>query len=159
MYEMYYSVKQQVENPQLASAMIAEKLQGSSVKQILDKILSENKGKVIYIDCWATWCGPCIAELPFSKMIEEKLKGKDIAFVYLCVDSDEKHWKSLLGYFKLGGQHYLLDKQQRSELNSIFNFSGVPNYILYDKNGLLIESNTYLRPGHSETKVKIEKLL
>jgi thiol-disulfide isomerase/thioredoxin len=159
LYEMYYSVKQQIEKPQLASAMIAEKLQGSSVKQILDKILSENKGKVIYIDCWATWCGPCRAELPFSKMLEEELKDKDIAFVYLCVDSDENNWTSQLGYFKLGGQHYLLDKQQGSELKSIFNFSGIPNYILYDKNGLLIENNSNLRPSHSKTKLEIEKLL
>jgi thiol-disulfide isomerase/thioredoxin len=159
LYRMYDSVNKQVEKPEVASAIVVDKLKGASVKQILDRILSANKGKVIYIDCWATWCGPCLHEMPFSKKLEDELKGKNIAFVYLCMDSDEKQWKSSIGYFKLGGQHYLIDKQQMSEINSIYNLSGVPNYILYDKKGLLIESNTHLRPGNNETKRKIEKLL
>jgi len=60
--------------------------------------LSDFNGKYVYIDVWATWCGPCIAEIPFLKKVEEKYEGKNIAFVSISVDvqKDFEKWKNLL---------------------------------------------------------------
>lgn len=53
--------------------------------------LKDLKGKYVYIDVWATWCGPCKAEIPHLKSLEEKYQGKNIVFVSISVDSKEDH--------------------------------------------------------------------
>ncbi len=87
----------------------------------------------------------------------KELNEKDIAFVYLCVDSDERVWKATLAKLKLGGQQYYLNKKQSADFRHTFEVEGVPFYILIDKEGNIIEKGTQLRPD--EAKDKILKLL
>jgi thiol-disulfide isomerase/thioredoxin len=155
----YETIKEQIENPKIVSDAILNKMEGTSTKELMNKVISETKGKVIYIDCWATWCAPCRSEMPNSKKMMTLLKDRDVAFVYFCVDSEEKDWKAMLGSFQLGGQQYFLDKTQSTDLRTTFNINGVPTYLLFDKNGVLIEKSTQLRPGDPDTKQKILKLL
>ena len=120
---------------------------------MINNIRSDNKGKIIYIDCWGTWCGPCRAEMPHSKKLMDELKDKNICFIYLCVDSDEKQWKASLAEFNLGGQHYFLSKQQSSDLKEIFEIQGIPYYILIDKTGTIVEKGSHLRPLSVKEKI------
>ena len=120
----------------------------------MDSILSVNKGKVIYIDCWATWCGPCKAEMPNSKVLMKQMAGKEVTFVYICIDSPEKLWKSNLSELQLEGQHYFLSDKQSNDFKKLFNVNGVPFYFLIDKNGLFVESGTHLRPGMVTNKIE-----
>jgi thiol-disulfide isomerase/thioredoxin len=156
LFKLYHQALNRLENPKLASDAILNKLKGTSLKPIIDSIISVNKGKVIYMDCWATWCGPCIAEIPNSKRLMEEYKDKDAAFIFICLDSEERNWKSVLSKYSLGGQHFLLTKNQSSYFRNAFNIKGTPQYILFDKKGNIAENET-LPPLF--IKDKIDKLL
>ncbi|NQT27372.1 redoxin family protein [candidate division KSB1 bacterium] len=157
LYDLYNKVKSSLEDPQIASDAILKKLNGSSVDQIMENIFKHNKGNIIYLDCWATWCGPCKSEMPHSKKLMDQFKNKDVSFVYLCLDSEEKAWKGCLDEFKLGGQHYFLSKQQSNDMREVFEINGVPYYILINKSETIVEKGSHLRPA--TVKEKIEKLL
>ena len=155
LYEQYTQLKERLQNPQYIADVI--EFAGSSTKQLIDTILSNNHDKVVYIDCWATWCGPCKAEMPNSKELMKKMNGKNVAFVYLCLDSQEKVWKENLSQLEIGGQHYLLNQQQSSAFRKNFGIQGIPFYILLNKNGQVAEKGSQLRPNVAE--YKIEELL
>ncbi len=155
----YEELKRQISNTQIHSDEILAKLNDTPGKALMDTILSQNKGKVIYIDFWATWCGPCIAEMPNSKKLKQKLAGQDIEFVYICLDANEKRWKLLLSQMQLDGKHYLCDEEQSKSITRAFEINGIPDYTLINKSGHIVESGSYLRPGSPETIIKIEKLL
>lgn len=156
LYRQYNAIKESIKNPKIEVEDRLKKFEGYDLKAVMDDVFANNKGKVIYVDCWATWCSPCLGELPNSKALMQEFKGKDVAFVFLCVDSQEDVWKSTISRMSLEGQHYFLSKKQSSELRFIYNIQGIPHYILYSKNGDLFERST-LRPG--EVKDKINKLL
>ena len=124
---------------------------------VLKEIIENNQEKVIYIDFWATWCGPCLMEFPNSKKLHKELKGRDVAFVYLCVKSKQNEWEEKLTEYNLGGSHYLLNDPQYDILSQQFQISGIPHYVLIDKNGTIVEKGSHLRPNI--VKEKIEKLL
>jgi len=155
--ERYQTIKSQIENPQITSDVILRKLENSSAKQIMDSIMISNKGKVIYIDFWATWCGPCMAEFPNSKALMKQMDNKDVSFIFLCLDSKEKIWKAKLDELNLSGQHYFLSKKQSDDIREAFEISGIPYYILVDKNGMIHEKGNHLIPKIA--KEKINKLL
>jgi thiol-disulfide isomerase/thioredoxin len=154
LFNLYIQTAQRLDNPKLSSDAILKKIEGTSVKLEIDKILSSNKGKVIYMDCWATWCGPCIAEMPNSKRLIESYKSKDVAFIFICVDSEEKEWKSIISKYSLAGQHFLLTKNQSIDFRQVFGIKGVPHYILFDKNGDINENGTQA-PGFIKDKLDI----
>jgi thiol-disulfide isomerase/thioredoxin len=114
---------------------------------VFEEILEINKGKVIYIDFWATWCGPCLTELPNSRKLHEELKDKNVEFVYLCVKSKVDDWKGKLIEYKLDGSHYLLTDSQYDILSQRFQISGIPHYVLIDKNGIVAKNGSQLRPN------------
>ena len=58
--------------------------------------LSDLKGKYVYIDIWATWCGPCTGELPHLKELEKKMHGKKIVFVSISCDKDKAAWEKMV---------------------------------------------------------------
>jgi len=152
--EMYLQTKKKVENPKIASDVLMKKMDRSSIKQMIDNILSSNKGKVIYLDCWATWCGPCISEMPNSKDLMKKMEGKEVAFVYLCLDSEEKTWKASVSKNQISGQNYFLTGNQSNDLRKAFDVNAVPYYFLIDKNGTVVEKGSQLRPGNVQGKIE-----
>jgi thioredoxin-related protein len=95
--------------------------------------------------------------MPNSKKLMKQMAGKEVTFVYLCLDSEEKQWRTCLDKFQLGGEHYFLTKKQSSDLKGIFEINGIPHYLLFDKNGTIVEKGSYLRPD--VVKDKIEGLL
>jgi thiol-disulfide isomerase/thioredoxin len=156
LFDEYNITKDRLKNPKIASNVIMNKLKGTSVKMAVDSIINLNRGKVIYIDCWATWCGPCLSEMPNSKLLMDEYKTKNVAFVFICLDSDEKSWKAAISKLSLTGQHFFLSKKQSTDFKSLFEINGIPHYILINKKGVISENRT-LRP--SMIKEKIDKLL
>ena len=74
-------------------------LEGKSMK------LSDLKGKVVYLDFWASWCGPCMRELPFAKKVKEHFKDKDVVFLNVSIDEDMNAWKNAVEKHSIGGIH------------------------------------------------------
>ncbi len=110
--------------------------------------LKDLAGKYVYIDCWATWCGPCRGELPHLQELEHQYKGKNIHFVSISCDQNKEAWEKMVKEEKLGGiqLHYGND-------NSFMNFyliTGIPRFILLDREGKIIKANA-TRPSDPET--------
>jgi thiol-disulfide isomerase/thioredoxin len=115
--------------------------------------LHDLKGKYVYIDVWATWCGPCIAETPYLKKIEEAYLGKNIEFVSISIDERKEYdkWKSMIKDKELGGIQLLADKAWNSDFILDYKIIGIPRFILIDPKGNII---TPKAPRPSEDKLK-----
>jgi thiol-disulfide isomerase/thioredoxin len=119
--------------------------------------LKSFRGKVVYLDIWASWCGPCRAEIPEAKKLEEEMKDKEIAFVCISVDADENAWKKIIKEKEMAGIHLLSKGNFNSEIARLYNVKGIPRYVIIDKNGNIVDSNAK-RPS-SGVKKDLEKLL
>jgi len=119
----------------------------SNEPDVLAEIIENNKGKVIYIDFWATYCGPCLSEFPNSKKLHKELIDQDVEFVYLCVNSKKENWEEKLSEYNLDGSHYLLTDSQSDILSEKFQISGIPHYVLIDKKGTVAKNGSHLRPN------------
>jgi thiol-disulfide isomerase/thioredoxin len=156
--QLIHKLKDECDHPKISSDALLKVVANSSAKQLMDSILNFNRGKVIYLDCWATWCAPCREEMPNSMELMKQMKGKDIAFVFLCINSEEVAWKATLDELKIGGQHYFLSKEQSKDIRNAFGIEGIPFYSLIDKRGMIVEKGgSHLRA--IVAKEKIEKLL
>ncbi|MBP0903568.1 TlpA family protein disulfide reductase [Mariniflexile gromovii] len=155
----YLETKNKIANPTLAKNITINNVTDKSVKNIWEKILAEGKGKVIYLDCWGTWCAPCIKELPNSKKMMENYKGKNVEFVYLSFKSDKKSWTNVLSENKLEGKHYFLNDAQSTAFANLLNINSYPTYIIIDKEGKIIRSDSSYRPLQQPTEDIINELL
>ena len=122
--------------------------------------LSDLEGKYVYIDVWATWCGPCRGEIPFLQKIEEKYHDKKIAFVSISVDEDKDHekWKKFVTDKSLGGIQLFADKNWYSEFITSFGINSIPRFILIDPKGVVLSADE-LRPSDSKLQEKLDSLL
>lgn len=103
--------------------------------------LESLKGKLVYVDVWATWCGPCKAQIPFLKQLEEKYREEDIAFVSLSIDQlkNISKWKDMIVDKQLEGIQIIADKAWRSKFVTDYVIEGIPRFILIDKDGNLMD--------------------
>ena len=103
--------------------------------------LESLKGKLVYVDVWATWCGPCKAQIPFLKQLEEKYRKEDIAFVSLSIDQlkNISKWKDMIVDKELEGIQIIADKAWRSKFVTDYVIEGIPRFILIDKDGNLMD--------------------
>lgn len=112
------------------------------------------KGRYVYIDLWASWCGPCVNEVPHLQKLEKELANKDVVFVSISLDKNEKAWKSKMKALNMHG-HQLLNMD--NSLAEALNVKGIPFFIIYDKEGFLYKSNAP-RPSDPSLKALLEKL-
>lgn len=112
----------------------------------ISEIFKKYKGKVIYIDFWASWCIPCRVEMPNAAVLKEKLKGKDVVFLYFGYNDKEKAWMKARNQFNIEGEHYLLDEKTIREADELFGINGIPHYAIIDKSGSIVSKRAE-RPG------------
>jgi thiol-disulfide isomerase/thioredoxin len=105
--------------------------------------LEDLRGKYVYIDVWATWCGPCRAEIPHLKKVEEKYHGKNIEFVSISVDVDKDHekWQKFVTDKQLGGIQLFADKNWTSDFIKAFGINSIPRFLLIDPNGKVVKAD------------------
>lgn len=105
--------------------------------------LDDLKGKYVYIDVWATWCGPCKAEIPALKSTEEKYRDKNIAFVSMSVDrkKDYDKWRTMVEEKELSGIQLFAPADWKSDFVTDYGIMGIPRFILIDPEGNIVNAN------------------
>jgi thiol-disulfide isomerase/thioredoxin len=113
--------------------------------------LDDFKGKYVYIDVWATWCGPCKAEIPFLKAVEKKYHDKNIVFVSISADKTKAHdtWKKMIQEKNLSGIQLISDADFNSGFMKDYKINAIPRFILIDPNGNIVSPNAP-RPSTDE---------
>ena len=122
--------------------------------------LTSLRGNYVYIDIWATWCAPCIAEIPDLKKIEEAFKNHKIKFVSLSIDTapNKQKWLSFVKENELQGIQLIADKDWNSGFLKAFNVQSIPRCILLGPDGRIID-NDAKRPSNPKLKAQLSELL
>lgn len=109
--------------------------------------LSDLKGKYVYIDVWATWCGPCIREIPDFKNLENKYKDKNIHFIGISIDDrmrpvyNYERWREMIIKRKIGGIQLFAEAAWNSKFTKAYGIDSIPRYILIDPEGNIVTGN------------------
>jgi thiol-disulfide isomerase/thioredoxin len=149
------------------SAMAAKKLVGKPSPTFTyenhkggTSSLSDFKGKYVYIDVWATWCGPCLAEIPHLKKAEAAYHDKNIVFVSISIDAKKDHekWKEMVTQKLLGGVQLIADNDWNSKFVTDYAIQGIPRFILIDPNGNVLEADAS-RPSNPDLRKKLDALV
>lgn len=134
-------MKAKIEANKTKTGFVAHETPTTEADNIFDAIISKYKGNVVFVDFWATWCGPCRSGMKKIKPLKEAFKNKDVVFVYITSPSSpETTYNNMIPNIK--GEHYRVSKDEWNYLTSKFNISGIPHYLLLDKNGKIIKHNT-----------------
>ena len=122
--------------------------------------LEDLRGKYVYIDVWATWCGPCIAEIPHLKKVEAKYHGKNIEFVSISVDTEKDYekWKKMVVAKELGGIQLFADKNWTSDFIKAYGINAIPRFILIGPDGKVIKADA-ARPSSASLTELLDSLL
>ena len=110
----------------------------SDGEKLFQKIIEPYKGRIVYLDIWGTWCGPCKRNLKESWKVKEALKDYDIVYLYLANRSSDESWKNVIKEYNLTGPncvHYNLPEDQQAAVEHYVGVSGYPTYKLIDKEG------------------------
>lgn len=91
--------------------------------------------------------------MPNAARLKDSLKGKDIAFIYFGYNDQEQNWVQARNQLKIEGEHFLVDKALEKEVTKLFEISGIPHYVIIDKDGTIVNKNA------SRPKYAYEQLL
>ena len=99
------------------------------------------KGKLLFIDIWATYCPDCRKELPALEALQEDYKAEPITFVSISVDRDKEAWKTMVKEKKLGGIHLYASPETKELYKELYDLRSIPRYMLIDEKGNIINAN------------------
>lgn len=129
--------------------------------------LSDLKGSYVYVDVWATWCGPCKAEIPHLKEVEQAYHDRNIRFVSMSIDDDRTHggswdkaredWKAMVADKELGGIQVFAPNGWKTEFVAAYKINGIPRFILIDPDGNVVTPDAP-RPSSAKLKELLDSL-
>jgi thiol-disulfide isomerase/thioredoxin len=115
------------------------------------------KNQVLYINFWATWCGPCIANIPnLNKLIALYAKSPRLRFVNICMDSEKSKWLVSIDNHQLKGKNLYAEKNWNAKLRAYFNITGIPHYMIINQGNVMMENFSSSAP---DVKDKLDEVL
>ncbi len=141
-----------IENPELAKQKMApafevKTLDGSSFN------LDDMAGKVVLLDFWATWCGPCNESLPVLQHLAKQFAGQPFVILSISQDDDGPKWKDFIAKHQMTWPQY---RDRGGMLSSLFDINGIPHYFTIDSDGVLTSE---MMGSDSDVEGKIRKLV
>ena len=121
--------------------------------------ISEFFGKVLYLDYWATWCHPCVWEIPFfEKLYQEYNNDERIQFISFSLDDNVEKWKAKIKKDNPGWAQFVLTKSDQQFLKEKMGIAGIPRFIVLNADGTIAEGDA-LRPSDNNSKAMLEDVL
>ena len=120
--------------------------------------LTDFKGKLVYVDVWATWCGPCVREIPHLINLEKDYHDMDIVFLSVSVDDNKEAWEKMLDDYNMGGVQIIGDKGWQTGIMQSYAINGIPRFMLFNKEGNII-SLMAPRPSSEGIRTLIDQYL
>jgi|TARA_B110000091_G_C13760426_1_gene451854 thiol-disulfide isomerase/thioredoxin len=116
-----------------------------------EEILSNQKGKIVLVDFWASWCSPCRKEMPFLKDLKSKFNENELKVIEISIDKDYSAWvrASKLESLSKEEDNYIIANWKKSSLYKNYKIKTIPRYLLFDKNGKIIDDDAP-RPSENE---------
>jgi thiol-disulfide isomerase/thioredoxin len=130
-----------------------------SYEDISGKMVSHEdlKGKYVYIDLWATWCGPCLREIPYFDTLQTTFEDQNITFVSICQNDTKERWKATVAKKELKGVQ-LFAEDDGGQFYEDYQVTGIPRYILIDPQGKIVDSDAK-RPSDKRLVAELEDLV
>jgi thiol-disulfide isomerase/thioredoxin len=145
--------KAKVETNKKLKGSIVNVVPKTAADKVFDAIMEKYKGKVVYVDFWATWCAPCRSGIEQIKPLKDEMAKENVAFVYITNQTSPKTtYDNMIPTIK--GEHYRVSADEWNVLCGKFKISGIPHYVLVGKDGKVINPEL----GHLENE-QLKKLL
>lgn len=121
--------------------------------------LSELYGKFLYIDVWATWCGPCCKEIPYLEKVAARFQGNEnVTILSISVDQNRNAWLKKLENDKPAWPQYLLTPEEEKAFMTAWGIQGIPRFIMIDKKGNIYNADA-IRPSDENIIQTIENAM
>jgi thiol-disulfide isomerase/thioredoxin len=148
-----YDKKVTIRPGSIAYDFSGKTLEGDSIS------LKNFYGKVVYVDIWASWCGPCLKEIPYAKKLHGAFQEDKVIFLNVSIDRSPMAWKKMLDNEKDWlGTHIILDRQELDTFVRNYKLGGIPRYLLIDQTGKIVSADAS-RPSSKSIKEEIKSLL
>ncbi|MGI6233353.1 MAG: TlpA family protein disulfide reductase [Prevotella sp.] len=121
--------------------------------------LSDFRGKTLYIDCWATWCGPCCAEIPHLAERVKEFAGNDkVQFISISLDENINAWKNKLAKDKPSWLQFRVDKDQNAVLSKAYGINAIPRFMVINADGTIADADAF-RPSDKDFAQQLNKII
>ena len=122
------------------------------------RALNDFKGKMLYIDVWASWCKPCIAEAPALEKLQQEYAQSNVIFLGISLDCQAEEWKEAINEHQLKGIQLITDSCWDSPFVSQYLISSIPRFFLIDQEGQFIDVDAP-RPSSDEIRPLLDQNL
>ena len=153
-----FLIQQQGIDLKSGDSLIVESFDGKITN--LEKIIDQHKGKVIYVDFWASWCKPCRESMAFATKLRNEYVNKNIVFIYLALNEQKKLWKDAIPQLGLNTNcyNYFIINPKNASIIKDLKVKTIPRYMVFNKQGELINQNAP-SPESKEIKVLLNKYI
>ncbi len=134
----YFEQKYRIDPP-TSNELELQDIMGNN--KTFKEILNSHKGKVVYVDFWASWCGACRANMPDSKKLDAEFGPKGVVFIYISSDVKLDNWKNSIQKMGLNENNYVQRNQNYSQMLEELTINTIPRYLLYNKQGKLVHKD------------------
>lgn len=104
-----------------------------------NELIAKHQGKLVYVDFWASWCRPCLKEIPLLMAIEKEYADKEIVFIRISKDKENTAWIRTCEKYEIADNSYLVKNPYNSRQLERMKIDYIPHYLLYDQNGDMIQ--------------------